>query len=227
MNGGFCLAFGNRRPLFAKAPVHRFDLAPPVPGSAQGRDLLSDRHLADAIFLRLRPPLVDVPLELLVRQVDEFQNLAENADEVAEVDPRRHKRRRLDRPVGESLKIAVAELAEGRRVGRSGHRLGRLAVALHECNDAVGRKRQQALVDMPEQLVDTLRPSFGLVLGHLPDREGVLLAVVSEEDPESAVSLLKCRHDEPPHESNATPGDFTILLPTATRKEKGLTAMSP
>ena len=56
------------------------------------------------------------------------------------------------------------------------------------------RDRDEALLDAHEEIVDLGGFGFGLRAGNFPDREGMLLAVESEQDPEASLALFGCGH---------------------------------
>src|SRR5262249_31407863 len=87
---------------------------------------------------------------------------------------------------------------EGRRLRRGGDGLldGRdLSVVLEELNDGdAGRDAKEVLLDAQQEVVHLARLRLGLLARNFAKREGVLLAEVAEENPEAAVSFLKCCH---------------------------------
>lgn len=161
-----------------------------------------------------------MPLEVGRLEVGERELLAEGGDQVLEVGPGGLERRRL---VGALVggQVAVAERCQGRVPGNKRRDVsapgGGLAVEPDELGDVdAGRQLDEPLVEAEEQVLDLGNLRVGLLGGDLADRDEVLLAVVPEDHPVRAVTLLEAGHGSPQCDRNAV----AKLLPSAPRAQQ-------
>lgn len=165
-------------------------------------------------------PAIDVSLEIGLGQFGEGEVIAEGGDQVVEVDPCGVEGVLL---VGTCMdgKEPVAEVPEFRQLGSRDATKGDFPVVLEELSDTdAGRQVDQPLPQAHQEVLGLGGLRLGLLLGHLPQGERDLLALVAEINPVTSAPFLDSGHG---CGSYAT----ATLLPicyqvTPGRKNKGL-----
>src|SRR5262249_32418158 len=130
----------------------------------------------------------------------------------------------LHRAVAVRLDVLLAEEAERGRLG-DGRLFGFLHLAIGEqklLNRDAGRDREEVLPNPQQDEVDVARLGFGLLPGDAAEGEGVLLALIAEDDPETAIAFLECCHWEfllaTPPQRHRSP--VTKMLPDLRKRHR-------